>query len=370
VRVNVTGGDARPFRWSPDTVRRLYEDVEWALTSNPSGAAQVAGIFLGRSDSAVEILDCHPVFLMKERDHTYALAGPGRREFERTIAAFKSNPKGELSVIGFYRSHMGDRFDLTEEDLGLIRTCFRGTSQVVLLIKLTGDGSSSVRLFLGDQGQAPRESDSFRSAPGLPRWLELWSNLANSPEDTAGPGDTTEPVQTATPADAPIRETRDFQEGPVALERRLNRSPVFLFAVAIILSLLVAYLVFKGSASLKQGAKTFGHVQSDVSHQSGLALRAERQGDDLRLDWDHTARIVAACSGGILAVREGNAPEKQFMLDGNLLRTGSMVYRPVHGDVFFRLVVLGQRGTKLGESVTTYSGWTSVIERDPYKESK
>src|SRR5690242_14705577 len=59
----------RQLRWSPDVVRRLYEDAEWALTSNPTGAAEIAGLLLGKSHSTVEIIDCHPVFLMHERDH-------------------------------------------------------------------------------------------------------------------------------------------------------------------------------------------------------------------------------------------------------------------------------------------------------------
>jgi len=82
-------------------VRRLYEDLEWALTSNPTGAAEIAGVLLGKVDSTMDIMDSLPVFLMQEQDHAYALAGPGRREFERTLAAFPSSPEAEFSVIGF-----------------------------------------------------------------------------------------------------------------------------------------------------------------------------------------------------------------------------------------------------------------------------
>ncbi len=92
VGMNRSSGAERPFRWTSEAVRRLYQDVDWALTSNPTGAAEIAGVLLGKSGSIIEIIDCQPVLLMQERDHAYALTGPGRREFERTIGALRSIP--------------------------------------------------------------------------------------------------------------------------------------------------------------------------------------------------------------------------------------------------------------------------------------
>lgn len=370
--ISSLSGGARPFRWSPDAVRRLDQEAEWALTSNPTGAAEVAGVLLGKIGATIEITDCRPVLLMHPEDHAYALVGPGKREFERTTAAFQSIPQDGLSVIGFYRSHIGDGFDLTEEDRRLLRTCFRDTSQLALLIELTGDRSGRVRLFPGDQGQVVSQFYSAEEASGLPRWLELWQNLsADGPLDTAGPEDKTEPEPEMESADAidpagappqvtPIVPAKDLQENLVAIKRRSNRTPLFLLAAATILAVLVGYPMFKGLP--RQGADTSEpaavKVQHNSSRDSELALRVERHGDDLQLDWNRNAVVLTAATG-MLTIREGNGREKQVMLDGNLLRTGSVIYRPVQGDVSLRLVLFRQDGTKMGESVASYPARTS-----------
>jgi hypothetical protein len=361
--ISSLSGGARPFRWSPDAVCRLDQEAEWALTSNPTGAAEVAGVLLGKIGATIEITDCRPVFLMHPRDHAYALTGPGKREFERTTAAFQSIPPDGLSVIGFYRSHIGYGFDLTEEDRGLLRTCFRDTNQVALLIELTGDRSSRVRLFSGDQGQVVSQFYSAGDASGLPRWLELWQNLSpDGPPHTAGPEDTTEPEPEMESADAtdPADTTPEVPPicDPVAIEQRLNRTPLLLLVAATILTVLVGYTIFNGLARLKQGTATSGpaavKVQDNNSRDSELALRLQRHGDDLQLDWNRNAPVIAAATGGMLTIRERNGREKQVMLDGNLLRTGGVIYRPVYGDVSLRLVLFGQDGTKMGESVASY----------------
>ncbi|MFL6351058.1 MAG: hypothetical protein ACJ74Z_04295 [Bryobacteraceae bacterium] len=365
----------RRFRWSPDAVRRLDEDIEWALTSNPTGTAEVAGVLLGSIGPISEITDCQPVLLMQPKDHAYALAGPGRSEFERAIAAFPSVPEGQRSVIGFYRSQTGDALDLTEDDLGLARACFRNSSPVVLLIQRTANGSSSANLFSGDQGEVLHQfhfledASALENKLALPRWLELWQSLsAEDPPDmvgqeTATPEDTTVSTRTLRPPDpvlesTPILATGKAQENFDPLEKASNRSPVFLVATALVVAILTGYLMLRGSARVKQevgiGRPAIQGTKSGGSHTAGLALRAERHGDDVRLDWDRTSPVLAAATGGLLSIRDGKGREKQVMLDGNLLRTGSVIYRPVHGDVFLRLVIFGQQGAKLDESVSSY----------------
>ena len=56
----------------------------------------------------------------------------------------------------------------------------------------------------------------------------------------------------------------------------------------------------------------------------------------------------------MLTIREGNRPEKQVLLDVALLKAGAVIYRPVQGDIFLRLVIFGPNGKKVGESVAKY----------------
>ncbi len=363
-------GAGRSFRWSSDAVRRLCEDVEWALTSNPTGTAEVAGVLLGKISPTTEITDCRPVFLMRPRDHAYALTGPGKREFERVTAEVRSLSEDGGSVIGFYHSYIGGGFDLTEEDLGLIRTCLPDSGQVVLLIKLTAQESTSVRLFVGDQCHISCDFHSSEDASGLPRWLELWHSLSPDVHPLkAGPEDTTESVDLAEPAvmpaphPVPIRAIRGVQEDFVELKPRSNRTPPFILVAAIILTALIGYSLFDRAEKLNQGTDNSRpaavQVGSTGSRASRFVLRAERHGDNIRLDWDRTAPVLASATGGMLTIRQVNRREKEVLVDGNRLRAGSVLYGPVHGNASFRLVILGQNGTELGESVTNYRQQTS-----------
>ena len=160
--------------------------------------------------------------------------------------------------------------NLTEEDLGLIRTCFRDANPVVLLMKLSGDGSSNVRLFSGGEGRLLSSFRSTEGPSGLPRWLELWENLsADRAPEVLGPEDTrrtvgatelaraAEAAVTAQPEHSPIRPRAEVQEDSVTGERRWRRRPAFLVALAIILLALMGFLIFDGPASLKHGTASY-----------------------------------------------------------------------------------------------------------------
>jgi len=267
---------------------------------------------------------------------------------------------------------------------------------VVLLMKLTGDGSTSGGLFSGEDGRLLSEFRCSDSEPGLPRWLELWQTLSSDgPPEMARPEDTAEADITEADATEPtyamehlatkqsadrgpehflIRATGELPENPVVHEPRWPRRRISLLAATAILAALVAYPTFKMSARLRHGAGisrlAVFQAQSPGPQYSGFALRVERQGDNLRLDWDRTAPVLAAATGGMLTIRDGKGQAKQVLLDVNLLRTGAVIYQPVHGDLFLRLVIFGQNGAKIGESVATYPQRTSAIGSHPYKESQ
>jgi hypothetical protein len=238
-----------------------------------------------------------------------------------------------------------------------------------------------VRLFSADEGRLLSNFHSTEQALGLPRWLELWENLsADRAPEVPGPEDTrrtvgpTELVRMAEAAVTARRENpligprAEVQQDSVIVERRWRRRPAFLVALAIILLVLMGFLIFDGPASLKHGIfsyqATAAQTQAGSARYPALTLRVERQGDDLRVDWDRSAPVLRAATGGMLSIREGNA-EKQVLLDINLLRTGAVMYRPVHGDIVLRLVIFGPSGTNIGESVARYPQRMSASSSHP-----
>ncbi len=353
---------ARSFIWNSDTVRRLDEEVEWALTSNPAGPAEIAGVLLGKTGPPIEINDCHPVLVMQERDYAYALAGPGKREFERTIASFQSNPKSGLSVVGYYRGRRGEAAELTAEDLGLLRSCFGDAGQMILLINIADNQSRHVKLFSGDGAHVLSEFDSVADGSQLPGWLELWYRLSAGPERDAVP--VSELVDTDASEDAPVLAMEKVSEEFVPVKEAPSRSRPLVLAGTLIIALLIGVLLFEGSVWLKQQAQaTAAKAVAVQPSKNGLALRADKNGKDLRVDWDHSAPVLAGASAGILAIRDGNEREQKVTLNEELLKAGSVVYKPLHGSVSLRLVILGPGGGELGESVAKYPQQMSRARR-------
>jgi hypothetical protein len=60
--------------------------------------------------------------------------------------------------------------------------------------------------------------------------------------------------------------------------------------------------------------------------------------------------MLAEAREGTLGIREGIAPEREVLLDGDLLRNGSIVCRPANSRAAFRLSVFGPAGEKIAES--------------------
>jgi hypothetical protein len=333
------GGAAVGVNLSLNVVRKLHEEAEWALTSNPTGAAEVAGLLLGNPGSVIEINDSEPVLLMRTLDHPYALTGPGGLEFKRMIAAF-STPAPDRRAVGFYRSQIGEKDEPEQEDLTLIRTCFGDMPRVMLLMNRAGDGRTTARLFLEDQStglcELCREDD-----------LSSDSEPLNDRADIA-----TKPLTRSNRLTSILSTVNPNGTSPV------SRSHSFRFASLWTLQILAAcvlvFMILKGSMLAKKAvisASARNETASSIANKPDLALRVEWQGKNLRLSWDGGTSVLSQAKGGALTIREGNTPSREILLDGDLLRTGSILYRPIERDVSFQLAVFGRDSSKIADSV-------------------
>jgi hypothetical protein len=149
----------------------------------------------------------------------------------------------------------------------------------------------------------------------------------------------------------------EAQPVPAAPTRRPLRTPAILLAAAVLVAVLVGYPLYTHSGK-KQGTETFGPTplpsQTASSAEGQLGLQAEKQGDDLLVEWNRAAPLLVGASRGMLIIRDATGHQTSILVDGNLLRDGSIVYRTMQKDVSLRLVIVGQSGTELGESMTTY----------------
>ena len=114
------------------------------------------------------------------------------------------------------------------------------------------------------------------------------------------------------------------------------------------------WALFGGLAMLALAGGTMVYLNSKpkVSSQpivaqddSGLQLRADRQGQQLVVTWNRDGNLVKTADKAVLAITDG-AQKEEIQLDAGQLHSGSIVYTPVTGDVSFRLEVTDTKQSK------------------------
>src|SRR5262249_29069985 len=105
-------------------------------------------------------------------------------------------------------------------------------------------------------------------------------------------------------------------------------------------ALLVVVVLFVYPGVLK-------HKPSSNSAQdtSSLQLRTERTAGEILLTWNRDSDAIRNASKAVLSITDG-AQHEDVQLDLNQLRTGSIVYPPVSGDVTFTMEVQSTNGGK------------------------
>jgi hypothetical protein len=89
---------------------------------------------------------------------------------------------------------------------------------------------------------------------------------------------------------------------------------------------------------------------------SPLGLKLERSGTDWRVSWNRNADVLLQALGGHLSITDGSL-RKELDLDPSELRSGSVMYAPLTGDVLVRLqVVGGSLSQPVSESVRVIAG--------------
>jgi len=78
---------------------------------------------------------------------------------------------------------------------------------------------------------------------------------------------------------------------------------------------------------------------------SPLALREERTAGGMLLTWNRDLPVIQSASKVVLSISDGDRHEN-VQLDPNQVRTGSILYPPITGDVSFQMEVTDARGSK------------------------
>jgi TonB family protein len=114
-----------------------------------------------------------------------------------------------------------------------------------------------------------------------------------------------------------------------------NKKVRLMVAAALGMLVLVGGFLFVYPALLHRGGAGQTTVQQD---SSPLGLRIERAAGGLLLTWNNHSPIIQHASKVILSITDGERHEN-IEMDPNQVRTGSIVYPPISGDVSFQMEV-------------------------------
>jgi hypothetical protein len=326
-------------------VDSLGREVKRAFEAVPSHSVEIGGLLLGTADFAaspiIEVRDFEPFLSEYRTDHRFILSESDQRKLERLLAAHASGRADGLSVVGFYRSHIGEGLSLSPQDVALARNLFSDPANVFLVVKPAADGSANAGFFFWDNG---------RLEPGF-SYLEFpfaASQLTATAVKPRRPGPRPEPLEKKAPEPAPQELSPGLPSlDELAIEERIPRRPhgvwFVLFAVVMMALGMAGYATYMKWGATPTGAK--------VAETTALALQIERRGSDLRVSWNQHSFALARATDGVLVIHDGDLAEQQLHLELDQLRHGSILYSPANPTVQFRLEVRDTENVKTSETV-------------------
>ncbi len=338
-----------------DAVEDLQRQLNELSASESRGRLEFAGLLLGRGDlrhsPVVEVRGFIPVISETRADSAQTLTDADRIQFGKALAEAESSSDSRLSPVGYFRTRGSEGVCLNEDDLALIHSHFRDPASVFLMIRPGGDTPASAGFFFSDSGQINADF-TFLEFPFDPKTLSGQAAKLSRRPQLVEPGQRAETPASDVPSETPL--TLHPATAPAA---RTTRPPArsarsaftaglwFVAAAAVVAALMVAlvglgYWNFRLSSAPPTAAEA----------PAGLSLQVERQGNELKVTWEHTSDFIANARSGVLQVRDGDSRQQDLFLDAGQLRTGSVVYTPAGTSVQFRLEVLGADKT-MSESV-------------------
>lgn len=330
-------------------VERLAPEVKRAFDVVPAHSVEIGGLLLGTADfkssPVVEIKDFVPFLGEYRIDHKFILSDADQRKLEKTLAAIRAERADGLTVVGYYRSHIGAGLNLNESDLALAEAHFFDPADVFLLVKPSTDGSSTAGFFFWDNGRIDSEF-TFLEFPFEARLLTgarvKPTIISRAPAPAAFPPPEIRPHLDAPPA------AGDEIEPPVRERRAASKPPWLWYPLFTVLMIALGAVGYQ--AILKWAGPASGEA-TVASDAPALALRVERKDNDLRVSWNKKATAVIQAKEAALSIHDGDAQQQELRLNIEQLRNGSVLYTPANASVQFRLEVTANDNTKTSESV-------------------
>jgi protein TonB len=269
-------------------------------------------------------------------ESSQALPVFGMEEMLRAIA------EAHDPVVGYYRIREGDSLELTPDEVNLAVTLFSRPGSVILLIERRAGAPEANFFFL--------EHGAYLNLPLLEFPLDV-ARLTEREAQRVRRVDQDAIVNAAPalppPGSASSSPSAFADEEPAPSWRAATRywtfAAVILVAVA---SFFAALILFRPN----DRSSSAGAAKSPPPAAVRTSLRAERQGEDLKILWDLNSPEVAGATSGVLDIDDGGAT-RRIPMSADQVRFGSLLYTPVSEQVSVRLTTLKDNQSTKQESV-------------------
>ncbi|HEY6577863.1 MAG TPA: energy transducer TonB [Rhizomicrobium sp.] len=264
---------------------------------------------------------------------------------------------GEVAVVGLYRSHLRDGFDLEGPDFELIRRYFSDSSDLVLLIKPRSPSDVSARFYVHDEGGGARPAGDpfpFRGRVLNPPESVVRERPRRLVPDFA-PKIPDPPYETSTAEKPPAeklmppllfmpRERDAADDTAPAFGERLKK---WLPLVPALLLAGGAIWWFAQSPNHHVALTAPATAPNEMVRPLGLAV--EPMGSAGQVSWNSHATALHDAHSVQLFVRAGD-DQNRIDLSPHDLAAGIYKYEPPGNDVTFRLEVVESSGRISAES--------------------
>ncbi len=293
-----------------EIVRNEGGDLQGILCGQPSAAGPVVG-------------------------SSHALTVFGMEEMGRAIA------EAHDPVVGYYRIREGSSLLLTADEIDLAETLFARPGSVILLVERRA-GCPMANFFFVEHG-------AFLNYPLLE--FPLDAAMLTEREATRVRRTDEEAVVPAAPG-LPPPDSGSGSPPPAANRKSgsARRPATLLWKFAMVIS--VAIASFSVALFIYRPHKRIDNEGAAGSTllAARTSLRAERQGEDLKIMWDLNSPAVAGATSGLLDINDGGTT-RRILMTADQVRFGSLLYSPASEQISVRLTTLKDDQSTEQESV-------------------
>ena len=214
-------------------------------------------------------------------------------------------------VAGYYRIREGNSLELTTQEINVAEELFSSPGSVVLLIERRG-GSPKANFFFLEDGKCmnfPLLDFPLDSAGLVEREAQRTRRLDEVIVDLPA-------LQPPPSSPAPVVNL------PPAPGRR-SVARISTLALAIVTAVVCLFAIVLLYRSTHRPAGAGAAVTTPAQPRS--PLRAERQGDDLKISWDLNSPAIASATSGVLDIDDGGTP-RRILMTADQVRFGSVLY--------------------------------------------